>query len=133
MRRVWLGVAFAIILVLDGCGTFNVTSGKYLQSRHVVSDEVIVQLTYPTKDGCAAAQRSMAYGTTEARQAQPYTSCRDSTASAEMHAIAFVRDKVGNYTFVIETRVLSLCSQMLAELLKVPADSFEVISDCKAR
>jgi hypothetical protein len=133
MQRSLIGVAISVIGMLSGCGSLTTTSGRYLQSRHMVSDSVVLQLTYPTKDGCAAVWRSMAFGNDQARQAQPLTSCRESSASAEMQAIATLRDKTGNYTFDAETRVLSVCTAFVAELLKTSKDTIEIVSDCKAK
>lgn len=120
-------------LLPTASGSNPTSSGRYLQLRHVVSESVIVQFTLPTKNGCAAVLRSMAFGNDQTRQSQSHSSCRESSASAELRAIATMRDKIGNYTYDLETTVLLLCTTMASELLKTSKDMIEVVSDCKAK
>ena len=133
MRRILLGSAIAVHSLLAGCASIPMTSGRYLQVRHAVSDSVVLQLVLPTKEGCATALRSMAFANEQTRQAQPYTSCREPSASGEMRAIATLRDKTGNYIFEVETIVLSICQAYVSEALKISKDAIDVVSDCKTK
>ena len=127
------GSLIATLGLLAACASVVGPSGRFLQVRHPVSDAVVAQITYPTKEGCSAVLKAMAFGNNQARQAQSLMSCRDSPESVEMRAIATMRDKLGSFTFDIETKTEAICKAFIVELYDSNKETYDIVSTCKVK
>lgn len=97
-----------------------------------MSDAPLIQLSYPTSQGCAFVLRSMSSGNDAAKAAAPSTSCRDVSVSDQLKFRAVMRDTVGAYIFEVETPTLAMCATFIVDVQR-QSKGIEVVSDCKQK
>ena len=119
-----------IIMMLVPCSSF--ADGRFLQVRHPMSGDIVVQFSFPNAEGCASLLRSLSSrAEVTAKQTATVSSCRGESASREMRARATLHDKTGNYLFNVETSVPSICRSLVNDVVRDSRDAVELVADCK--
>jgi len=128
MRRTFRVIP--VMMMMGSCSAF--ADGRFLQVRHPMRGDVVVQFSFPNAEGCASLLHRMSLrAEATAKQTTSVSSCRSESASRDMRARATLRDtKTGNYLFDVETSVPSICKDLVNDVVRDSKGAVEVAAGC---
>ena len=117
-------ISILIVFLLTSCAT---PTGKYMQMRHPISNEIVAQITLPSASACETM-----IDLSGDKIAHMF-SCSPTSWEAGLMFRTTLKNVDFNYVIDLDTIGRGACEQMVDRIIKYSGENYEIVSECSLK